>query len=375
MQVLKASEVATLCLLGMALGVVEPCAADPRAFRPTEDSPTQQIGKNLGNLSPGGSGYQSSSRLNRSDSVASVAPRNFSQTGRRASGYGAWDAPLRGTSSRGGLFSRETRRDNSLLPPDLGSARLFPELNRKKPGLLLRDGGVYAEDLPDIAIRDPAASRPAEEMEEAARRPVQLDDLARDYIATHRTSYIDQAWQSFARGQYRVAGDYFSLARSLSFDYPAIRADIEIGSMASSIGSGQYSSAVRSLQWLLTPDRRSGDLPDPSFVEKLPRLSDRYGDKEQFKEHGRKVEAEANANPTVPILLALRCVVLWERGDQAGAKFYAKNLGDTNPEPWPRLSQVMERASSGTSSEANVTSRPADYARPLLPSDLVARQK
>src|SRR5262245_2406608 len=111
MQVLRKSDVATLCLLGMVLGIPASSLAQS-SYQPSLDSPTQQLGKSLGNLRPNSGGFQSL-RSSHSDSVASVAPRSFGQTGRRASSYSAWDAPRRGTSSGGGIFSRNSSRGDS----------------------------------------------------------------------------------------------------------------------------------------------------------------------------------------------------------------------------------------------------------------------
>jgi hypothetical protein len=201
-----------------------------------------------------------------------------------------------------------------------------------------------------------------------------MDDLARNDITTRRKAFIDQAWLKFTAREYRAAGDVFGLADSLALDDASARVDIQLGKMLAALASHQYALAGNALKYLLTTNRRTSELPDPLFLDRLPALIAHYGNPTDFREHLSSIEVLAIANPRVIELQALRATMLWANKDPVGALFYAKSIVSDKDVPWTVLASVMDRAGRSVSQDANTTSKPAELTSPLLPTDLLAHQ-
>jgi hypothetical protein len=248
---------------------------------------------------------------------------------------------------------------------------MYREPSLTNPGLLLQRPDLLGGDL--AAVRTDATSQPAEFID-AGRPAAPLTEIARDYVATRRHTYLTQAWEKFAQGRYRHAVELFALAESVCLDDTAARVELEVGMMMSNVASGQYAAASNCLRWLLTPDRRTGDLPDADFLDRVSQIGSRYGAPRQvdFREHATRVVNIAVASPDAAYLQALRAVMLWARGGQAEALHVARNLPPPRQRElrvlvWPVLSRVMERSMQRAAAQAQ--SRPALELEPILVPD------
>ncbi len=344
--------------------------------------PSERITGTLSGTLGGLSGLASPLPQRNANSVATLPDPpslgGFRSRGRAAPG---------GFQGGGGLRSTGTsllgRRYPNLLQNGFGGrgprGPSLPPFSVDKPMMLLRQTEASDAAAPqsgsNVVVNPLLASsttRPTAEAEMGVdKSQVHRDDLARDYIAGRRNSYIKEGWARFHAGEYRQACDIFALAEAVTLGDPKARTEVELAVLHASLASGQYSLAVNALKYLLRNDRGTGDIRDADFLSQMGDVESFYGTKTDYAEHVRRVEQLSIVNPNDSASKALRAFVLWGKKDYVNAMFYAKQLvGPTIVEPWPKLLTVMERARARVSgsNSAGSTSRPAPISVSPIPS-------
>lgn len=356
--------------------------------QPSANGPSQVLTdtfRTLSRLTPAGSIPQLPRGARPGDVSTLGTPLNFSmqvgagstlrRSGRAGVGYGSGFAPSSPQPTGTSLFGRRYYSGSGLGSlGSWGGGSAYPPLTRDNPGLLMRRPDLPmlpSPRLAAVAIHENAASSQPAEAIPLQRDPVPIESLVKEYIDGRRAGFMEQGWQKFREGQYRAAGDLFALAASVCTDDPAPRAEVEVARIFPAIATKQYSVAAGALRWLLTPNRRTGELPDPQFLTTLDQIESRYGQKTDFQLHFRELEAIAIANPDVVEYQALRSIFLLARRDEVAASFYARSIAATVHHPWPSLAPLIERTvSRGTNASPAATRPSASAEKPILLPDL-----
>ncbi len=219
---------------------------------------------------------------------------------------------------------------------------------------------------PEIAIKARTLHAPASAGPVPGMAPLEtklpLEDLARNYVRARREAFMAQGWQLFKEGAYREAYGVFSLADAVSLDDLQARASVKLAMLFAGIASQKYAQALNTLRWLLTPDSRTGRLPDPLFLGRISDVRSLYGFEENepspygvgaaspYTGHVSALELFAIRNPDSVEAKVLYAFALWQDKADANARgnalFRARQIA-SDPEagqPWRNLYQLMQNA-------------------------------
>jgi hypothetical protein len=310
-------------------------------LRPSERGPITDINRTLG------MGYGAG--INRgASSVASLPDQTNTMPRRRGAFPPNPMQPYQSNTSGTSWIGRYQASPWTMRTGGYGyrGGGRIPEYSSTNPGLLLRRPDKTDDQPPDVAIKSSSIGTLTDTLggtdPVSSQNQLPLDQLVKNYIGGHRESYLNQGWAAFKQGQYRQAGELFSMAEAVSMDDVQARTEVKIAILHASDASSQYAVAINTLKWLLSDDPHTGEIRDAHFLNRLSNVESRYGNKTDYAAHIRELEDVAIANATSFEFKGLRAVVLWTKNDRARAMFYAKDLTTTGKPPWSRLYSLMQ---------------------------------
>ena len=189
---------------------------------------------------------------------------------------------------------------------------------------------------------------------------------------------MQQGWQLFKEAHYREAYDIFSLADAVSVGDPSARSSVKLAILCAGIAAHQYAQAMNALSWFLLRDPRTGQFPDPLFVNRLGDIRLYYGEPDGFTSHLRALQNLAIQNDAAIDLKAIYAFVLWQDRSDANARsnalFQARRIALSSDVqgPWANLYHLMEQAGAASSIQEagqKPTSAPAGLISALPPPE------